>query len=366
MMRMIIDVKIGERAIVLINGEPVRWLGPGRHTEWTLFRKVEVRRLQTDSVVVTARPEELAIAPATDVEILAIGELERGVHWLRGRPLQWIGSGQVATWKVDPSARVEVLDVSGVATKPLASKVAEIADARDYKEVTVLAGCVAIRYVDGVLDEVLGPGRHAVFTVERKVELVVMDLRERILAVTGQDVMTKDRVSLRLNLSATFGIADPERVATVARDADDVLYLAVQMAAREAVTSRTLDELLEGRDALASEIATAVKARAEAVGLKVSGVGIRDLVLPGDMKVLLNKVIEARKQAEANVILRREEAAATRALGQTAELLSEQPVLMRLKELEAYKDLAGSVGQVNLVVGEGGLDLMKLANGVSR
>jgi regulator of protease activity HflC (stomatin/prohibitin superfamily) len=152
----------------------------------------------------------------------------------------------------------------------------------------------------------------------------------------------------------------------VARDADDVLYLAVQMAAREAVTSRTLDELLEGRDALASEIATAVKARAEAVGLKVSGVGIRDLVLPGDMKVLLNKVIEARKQAEANVILRREEAAATRALGQTAELLSEQPVLMRLKELEAYKDLAGSVGQVNLVVGEGGLDLMKLANGVSR
>ena len=78
----------------------------------------------------------------------------------------------------------------------------------------------------------------------RKVQLAVIDLRERLLHVTGQEVMTKDRVTLRLNLSAAFRVADAARLATVAREPDDVLYLAMQLAAREAVAGRTLDELL--------------------------------------------------------------------------------------------------------------------------
>jgi len=87
------------------------------------------------------------------------------------------------------------------------------------------------------------------------------------------------------------------------------------------------------------------------VGLELLDLGLKDLVLPGEMKVLLNRVIEAQKEAEANVILRREETAATRSMAQTAKVLAENPLLVRLKELEAYKELAGKVGQVNLVLG---------------
>jgi len=116
------------------------------------------------------------------------------------------------------------------------------------------------------------------------------------------------------------------------------------MAAREVVSAHTLDELLALREALSGSIAQAVAERAAEVGLEVTSFGLKDLILPGEMKALLNRVIEAQKEAEANVILRREETAATRSLAQTARVLAENPLVVRLKELEAYKELAAKVG----------------------
>jgi regulator of protease activity HflC (stomatin/prohibitin superfamily) len=117
-----------------------------------------------------------------------------------------------------------------------------------------------------------------------------------------------------------YRVADARRFATVARAPDEVLHLAVE----------------------------------------VLDLDLKDLVLPGEMKVLLNRVIEAQKEAEANVILRREETAATRSMAQTAKVLAENPLLVRLKELEAYKELAGKVGQVNLMLGTGVLPQLQL------
>ena len=191
-------------------------------------------------------------------------------------------------------------------------------------------------------------------------QLAVIEVRERLLQVTGQEVMTKDRVTLRLNLAAVYRVADARRLATVARAPDEVLYLAVQLSAREAVATRTLDELLAAREELGQALRPTVAERAATVGLELLDLGLKDLVLPGDMKVLLNRVIEAQKEAEANVILRREETAATRSMAQTAKVLAENPLLVRLKELEAYKELAGKVGQVNLVLGTGVIPQLQL------
>src|SRR4029078_10113698 len=100
--------------------------------------------------------------------------------------------------------------------------------------------------------------------------------------------------------------------------------------------------------------------RAEVLGLSLTRFGIKDIILPGEMKSLLNRVIAAQKEAEANVILRREETAATRSMAQTAKVLAENPLLVRLKELEAYKDLAQKVGNIHLVLGEGALPTLQL------
>ena len=94
--------------------------------------------------------------------------------------------------------------------------------------------------------------------------------------------------------------------------------------------------------------------RAGELGLVIVSVGVRDVILPGDMKELMNKVTEAKKAAEANLISRREETAATRSQANTAKVLADNPTLMRLRELEILEKFAMS-GKLNIVLGEKGL-----------
>ena len=330
-----INVNLNERALVLVDQLPVRYLGPGRHRIWVApWRQVEVRTHDTERLLAELRPEELALVPERDLARLVLTSDQRAVVYRRGRSVRWLAAGIHLVWTVDPTVTVEVLDVSGVEASPLRDEVKALVPATDYVEATAAEGTTVLRYVDGALEAVLGPGRHAAWNVRRKVQLSVIELREKQLAVNGQEVMTRDHVSLRLNLVAAWRVADVRRLATVARAPDEVLYVAVQLAAREAVSTRTLDELLD--------------------------LGVKDLVLPGEMKTLLNRVIEAQKEAEANVILRREETAATRSMAQTAKGLAENPLLVRLKELEAYKELAAKVGQVHVVLGDGALPQLQL------
>ena len=366
-----IEILQNERGFLVENGRAEKYLAPGVHSVWSLTRRVRVEKASTVNLLAELDETRLALVPANDLQLVSLAAHERALVSRRGKPVLWLGAGVHQVWTVDrqveratdvvtPLVKVDVFDTSAVEAKLLPTDVAALAKGRDYVEVIAPAGHVAVRYVDGRLDAVLPAGRHAAWNTLRTVSMAVIDLRERVLAVTGQEVMTRDRVTLRLNLSATFRVKDAGRLAVVARAPDDVVYLAMQLSAREAVTTRTLDELLAGRDELAKVMLPPVKERAEGLGLELIELGVKDVVLPGEMKDLLNKVIQAQKEAEANVIARREETAATRSLAQTAKVLSENPLLMRLKELEAYKELAAKVGQVHLVLGEGALDKIQL------
>ena len=101
--------------------------------------------------------------------------------------------------------------------------------------------------------------------------------------------------------------------------------------------------------------------KAARFGVRIERVGAKDVVLPGEMKTLLNRVIEAEKEAAANVILRREETAATRSLANTARVMADNPVLLRLKELDAMKEIAGNIDEVRLIVGSDGIDKLLTA-----
>ena len=97
-----------------------------------------------------------------------------------------------------------------------------------------------------------------------------------------------------------------------------------------------------------------VRRRVGVVGLELVSVGVRDIILPGGMKDLMNKVTEAKKAAEANLIVRREETAAMRSQVNTAKLLQDNPTLMRLRELEVLEKIA-STSKLNIMLGEKGL-----------
>jgi regulator of protease activity HflC (stomatin/prohibitin superfamily) len=152
----------------------------------------------------------------------------------------------------------------------------------------------------------------------------------------------------------TYRVVDARQAVSTVEDVRQALYREAQLALRAAVGARELDALLADKDALVRELADAVRPRAKALGLELVSIGIRDVILPGEMKDLLNKVTEAKKAAEANLIVRREETAAMRSQANTARLLADNPTLMRLRELEVLEKVAAS-GELKVVLGEKGL-----------
>ena len=210
---------------------------------------------------------------------------------------------------------------------------------------------VGLQYVDGVFTQQLTPGRYAFVRAVHRVDVVILDLRLQTLEVTGQEVLTKDRIGLRANVTAVYRIADPAVAISVAANLQDYLYKTLQFALRQVVGTRTLEEVLGDKQGINVAIAEQLAGGLVDMGLDVPSVGVKDIILPGDVRELMNRVIEAEKTAQANVIKRREETAATRSLFNTAKLMEDNPILLRLKELEALEKVSEKVG--NVIVGNG-------------
>ncbi len=208
-------------------------------------------------------------------------------------------------------------------------------------------------YVEGRLTGTLEPGLHAFWNCGPSVMVDVMGLRVKTLEVQGQEILTRDKVSLRVNLTATYRYVDAEKAVRAAKDPLDHLYKEIQFGLRAAVGTRTLDALLEDKAAIDRAVAQRVVDRFAGIGIAVEGVGVKDIILPGDMKVLLGKVVEAEKAAQANVIRRREETNATRSLLNTAKVMESNAVALRLKELETLEKITEKVGSLSVY---GGLD----------
>ncbi len=184
--------------------------------------------------------------------------------------------------------------------------------------------------------------------------VTLVDRRELTVDITGQEILTADKVTLRLNAQLVYRVVDAEKAVATSDDVRTVVYREAQLALRAAIGTRDLDTLLNEKDALAAEVTGAVRPRASEFGVEVVAVGVKDLILPGDMRTLLNKVIEAKKAAEASVIMRREEAAALRHQANTAKLYVDNPTLLRLRELETVEKIA-TAGKLNIVTGDKGL-----------
>jgi regulator of protease activity HflC (stomatin/prohibitin superfamily) len=219
--------------------------------------------------------------------------------------------------------------------------------------VDVPAESAGLLFVDGKLVRTLTPGAHAFWNFRKNVSAEVIDLRVQSMEVSGQELLTRDKVSLRVNLAESLRVTDPVAARIKVAKYSDYLYRELQYGLRKAVSAKTLDELLGDKASLDADIYAYVHGRVGEWGLEVLGVGVKDVILSGDMKEILNSVVQAEKAAQANVIRRREEANATRSLLNTAKLIEESPTLMRLKELEALEKVTEKIDKLTVF---GGLD----------
>jgi regulator of protease activity HflC (stomatin/prohibitin superfamily) len=288
--------------------------------------------------------------------VLDLKDYERALVWIDGRFSQVLPRGLYAYWTTFRDVKVEIVDARAVrfvhADLPVIVKAPGIE--RVLEVVAVPAGHAAVWFRDGSFVETLPAGRYVFWKNIAEVKVVPVDTREVILDVAGQEIMTADKVTLRLNALVTYRVADPRLAVSVADDARQALYRETQLALRALVGGRELDSFLTDKDGVVQELEQGLRRRMSAMGLEVATVGIRDVILPGEMKDLLNKVTEARKAAEANLIARREETAAMRSQANTAKLLQDNPTLMRLRELEVLEKVAASA-KLNVVLGDKGL-----------
>jgi hypothetical protein len=340
-------VTVNERAVLVRDGIPRRALAPGRYRFW---RKPELQRWSVDQVVFSAGPAVLEVLPTDAYDTLLVGPAQRALVYQDERPILWLRPGIHRLWRLD-GVRVALIRTDEPVPE-LSDEARARIPATELLDVTVRQHERGLKYVNGRFEALLGPGRYLFWvTPQSKVAVTVVDQRVQQLTITGQELMTRDKVTLRLTLTAEYAPSDTPTAAHTVADVQAALYLAVQLAAREFVAGVTLDQLLEGRDELTRWLESQVVPRARQYGVEVARVGVKDVILPGEMKTLLNRVIEAEKEAMANVILRREEAAATRSMAQAAKIIAENPVLLRLKELDALKDIAGRVGSIELKIG---------------
>lgn len=297
-----------------------------------------------------------------ELEVIDLKDNQRAIVWIDGRFNIILESGIYALWKIDREVLVEVIEVTN--PKFVHEKLDIILDSETsavlqtskalIEEFVVEENHIGLYFENGNFKEDLKPGRYAFWKGVSKVKLYHLDLRVKSSDISGQEIMTADKVSLRLNTLVNYRIVDAYKSVTMVEDSSQALYREAQLVLREVIGTRELEAVLADKDILVKELEERLSAKMKEYGIEILSHGIRDIILPGDMKEILNKVILARKDAEANVISRREETAAMRSQANTAKMLESNPTLMKLKELEVLEKIATNI-DLKVMLGEKGL-----------
>ena len=351
-----IHIREHERGLWFRKGDLVGLLDPGDKLVWRPGDGIEI----VDTLKTRFEHKLLEVLlrhPALRARLLVIDltDTQRALVWKDGRLLQIIGPGRHAYWASEEvSAEVYSIDTFRFSHPKVQTVLAQADAARWFEGVMVGQDEDVLLYRDGALVERLAQGLHVFWKGTGLIKWKTYDRREQVADVAGQEIITADKVTLRVNLVVSYVIADVTRAVSATADPTQALYREAQLVLRAAVGARTLDALLADKESVGGEVRSALSVRASELGIGVKSVGLRDIILPGDMKTLLNQVIAATKEAEANLIRRREETAAARSQANTARLLAESPQLQRLKKLELLKDvLAGT--NATFVFGQGDL-----------
>lgn len=206
----------------------------------------------------------------------------------------------------------------------------------------------AILYVDGKFIRVLEAGSYYFLKNAKPVVISKADMRNMQVEISGQEILTRDKAALRVSFYAQYNITDIVKALVDNKEYEKQIYVVMQLALREFIGALTLDELLEKKETIAEHMSQDTAEKLAMLGVKLNTCGIRDVILPGEMKDIMNQVLIAEKKAQANTIMRREETAATRSLLNTAKLMEDNPMLFKLKEMEYVEKIAERINSISV------------------
>lgn len=202
----------------------------------------------------------------------------------------------------------------------------------------------AVLFEQGKPAQLLGPGTHKYN--EKRSQLTQVDMRSRVLRVSGQEILTADGVAVKCGAVVVYTVADPLVWVMAAggySNAEELMYLDVQLALRDMISGTAATDLLSSRNAWAHEFEPVSAENQQKYGVLVSNASIRDLSFPGDLKAKFAQVAVAKQEAAASLERARGEQATLRSLANAARLIEGNPELKSLRALVALEKTGGQI-----------------------
>lgn len=345
-----VKVNAYQRGLVFKNGVYQRMLTEGSYWFWSneTVKLYDTTQPFNAPVELNILLQDAALAEA--LIVLEVKDNEIALQYRNGLLEAVFSAGRYAFWKGAVDYNFIKADIGKIEiTEPIERTVLlHRLVAPFVRSVSVESFEKAVLFIDGKFIQVLQPGVYYWWKNAIAVHVGKVDSRQQQLEINGQEILTRDKAALRINAWAQYKVVDIEKALLQNKEYDKQLYVAFQLVLREYIAGYSFDEMLEKKDALAPFVLQQVKEKAEALGIEVTGFGIRDIILPGDVKDIMNQVLVAEKKAQANTIMRREETASTRSLLNTAKLMEENAMLWKLKEMEYVEKIADKISNISV------------------
>jgi len=343
-----------QRGFLFKNGKFVKLLEAGKyHT----FGGREIQVVATDQSLISAfctldvllGDEKIA----RQTSVVEVADEELALHFINGRFAEALKQGRYAFWSVYDKHEFTIVSIAvpeAAANVPqyIFSKIPPYL----YTKLEVAEYQKARLYYDQKLVKLLDAGTYYFWKGNTKVEADLVDTRLTQMDITGQEILTSDKVSLRINFVLNYRIKDYVKVLTEIDNYQEQMHVAMQLALREYVGKCRIDEILENKEQISSYVFEKLKEKSKELYVEIVDAGVKDIILPGEIRDIMNTVLIAEKRAQANVITRREEVASTRSLLNTAKLLDENQTLYKLKELEYLEKICENVGNISVSGGD--------------
>ena len=348
MKKMIINEN--QKGFLFKNGKYMKLLDAGKYH---LFggREIEISSLDQPIACSKCALETLLAdkSVAERVTVVEVGDEELALHYVSGKFSSVLRHGKHAFWSVVDQHEFKIVDISTPevdASIPqyIFSKIPQTY----YTKIEVAEYQKARLYFDQKLVRILDAGTYYFWRTSTKVDVSFVDTRLTQMNITGQEILTADKVTLRINFVCNYRVTDYVKILTEIDVFGEQMHVAAQLALREYVGKHKLDEILENKDQMTEFVFAKLKAREKDLFVEITDAGVKDIILPGEIRAIMNTVLAAENRAQANVITRREEVASTRSLLNTAKLMDENQTLYKLKELEYVERICENVGHISL------------------
>lgn len=344
---------------LLKNGRFVKVLQPGRYNYLPALgyavRTVEAKgEVNTCGIPVQKLREDAFFAASTVEKTVPAGSFAFVVA--DGVPVTCVTGRTLLWWKLFESVELKVYTPeSPEIGADFPRELLSVMNASMVSRLAVPVGTVSMLYYDNRFVRQLETGVYWFWKLGVEVSQRQVTVSRQLLSLPAQELLTADKVTVRVTMALEYTVSQPRMYAESMTNGEEQLRLTAQLALRDYVCGLKLEELLEKRSDFSGYLLERLNKSECAKWCEFASVGIKDVIIPGDIREIMNTVLVAEKQAQASVITRREEVASTRSLLNTARLMEENPTLMRLKELEYLERICERVDSISV---SGGADLL--------